>query len=40
VEEQNQAEDNIFLLIVPKDKREYAKALSFAQIISTYSGKW
>ena len=46
VEEQSQMEDNIFLLIVPKEDRDKdknsggAKGLSFAEIISKYSTTW
>ena len=40
VEEQNQIEDNIFLLIVPRNKREEAKEKDFAEIIKTYSRGW
>lgn len=40
LEERNQMEDNIFLLIVPKDSREIASGLDFPEIISTYSAGW
>jgi ABC-type Fe3+-hydroxamate transport system substrate-binding protein len=33
-------EDNIFLLIVPKEKREEAGRLDFPEIIATYSVGW
>lgn len=40
LEERNQMEDNIFLLIVPKEKREDASDLPFSEIISTFSEGW
>jgi ABC-type Fe3+-hydroxamate transport system substrate-binding protein len=33
-------EDNIFLLIVPKESRDKASGLDFPDIISAYSGGW
>jgi hypothetical protein len=33
-------EDNIFLLIVPKEEREKASRLDFPEIIATYSIGW
>lgn len=40
IEERNQMEDSIFLLIVPKESRDDARALDFSNIISTYSAGW
>ena len=40
IEERNQMEDNIFLLIVPKEKRDEASSWDFPDIISTYSDGW
>ena len=40
LEKRNQMEDNIFLLIVPKEKREEASQLDFPEIIDTYSSGW
>lgn len=40
LEERNQMEDNIFLLIVPKEKREEASKYTFPEIISAFSEGW